>query len=75
MFELYGPGAKAANESSFRGFVALDVRNYESTTSRVYYNGVTSGTNELTLKNKEGIPPHRLSRTDVPAHHQPGGPR
>jgi Flp pilus assembly protein TadG len=53
-FELYGPGAKAANESSFRGFVALDVRNYESTTSRVYYNGVTSGTNEQTLKNKEG---------------------
>ncbi len=53
-FELYGPGAKAANESSFRGFVALDVRNFESTTSRVYYNGVTSGTNEQTLKNKEG---------------------
>ena len=54
VFELYGPGAKAANESSFRGFVALDVRNFESTTSRVYYNGVTSGITELTLKNKEG---------------------
>ena len=40
-FELYGPGAKAANDSSFRGFIALDVRNFESTTSRVYYNGVT----------------------------------
>ena len=53
-FELYGPGAKAANESSFRGFVALDVRNYESTTSRVYYNGVTPGVTEQTLKNKEG---------------------
>ena len=53
-FELYGPGAKAANESSFRGFVALDVRNFESTTSRVYYNGVTSGITEQTLKNKEG---------------------
>jgi Flp pilus assembly protein TadG len=53
-FELYGPDAKAANESSFRGFVALDVRNYESTTSRVYYNGVTSGITEQTLKNKEG---------------------
>jgi hypothetical protein len=53
-FELYGPGAKSANDSNFRGFVALDVRNFESTTSRVYYNGVASGTNEQTLKNKEG---------------------
>ncbi|HET7520735.1 MAG TPA: pilus assembly protein TadG-related protein [Candidatus Limnocylindria bacterium] len=53
-FELYGPGAKAANDSSFRGFVALDVRNFQSTTSRVYYNGVTAGTNVNTLKNKEG---------------------
>ena len=34
--------------------MALDVRNFESTTSRVYYNGVASGTNEQTLKNKEG---------------------
>jgi hypothetical protein len=53
-FELYGPGAKASNESSFRGFVALDVRNFESDTTRVYYNGVTSGTTENTLKDKEG---------------------
>jgi Flp pilus assembly protein TadG len=54
VFELYGPGAKASNESSFRGFVALDVRNFQSTTSRVYYNEVDSGTNEQTLKDKEG---------------------
>ncbi len=53
-FELYGPGAKASNDSSFRGFVALDVRNFESDTSRVYYNGVTSGTSVNTLKDKEG---------------------
>jgi hypothetical protein len=53
-FELYGPNAKAANESSFRGFVALDVRNFETTTSRVYYNGVASGVTENTLKDKEG---------------------
>ena len=46
--------SKAANDSSFRGFVALDVRNFESTTSRLYYNGVTSGTSVNTLKNKEG---------------------
>jgi hypothetical protein len=54
VFELYGPGAKASNDSSFRGFVALDVRNFESTTSRVYYNQVTPGTNETTLKDLSG---------------------
>jgi hypothetical protein len=54
VFELYGPLAKASNESSFRGFVALDVRNFESTISRVYYNGVVSGITEQTLKDKEG---------------------
>jgi hypothetical protein len=54
LFELYGPGAKASNDSSFRGFVALDVRNFESTTSRVYYNGVTAGVTVNTLKSQEG---------------------
>lgn len=54
VFELYGPDSKANNDSSFRGFVAPDVRNFESTTSRVYYNLVTPGTNENTLKDKEG---------------------
>jgi hypothetical protein len=54
IFELYGPGAKASNESSFRGFVALDVRNFQSIVSRVYYNGVTSADGENTLKDKEG---------------------
>jgi hypothetical protein len=54
VFDLYGPGAKAANDSSFRGFVALDVRNFQSTTSRIYYNGVNAGTNANTLKNMQG---------------------
>lgn len=54
VFELYGPGAKASNDSAFRGFVALDVRDFESLISRVYYNGVTAGTSETTLKDKEG---------------------
>jgi len=54
VFDLYGPGAKASNESSFRGFVALDVRNFQDDTSRVYYNGVTPGVSESTLKDKEG---------------------
>jgi len=51
---LYGPNSKASNESSFRGFVALDVRNFQSTTSRIYYNGVTPGITENTLKDLEG---------------------
>lgn len=54
VFDLYGPGSKAANDSSFRGFVALDVRNFESTTSRLYYNGATAGMSVNTLKDKEG---------------------
>jgi hypothetical protein len=53
-FDLYGPGAKAANDASFRGFVALDIRNFEATTSRIYYNGVPPGTNVDTIKNQEG---------------------
>jgi hypothetical protein len=54
VFELYGPGAKASNASDFRGFIALDVRNFEDTTSRVYYNGVSSGTTVQTLKSMQG---------------------
>jgi len=53
-FELYGPNSKAANDSAFRGFVALDVRNFQSDTSRVYFNGVTSQSSENNLKAQEG---------------------
>ncbi|MGH2489288.1 MAG: hypothetical protein ACRDFR_06710, partial [Candidatus Limnocylindria bacterium] len=53
-FELYGPDSKANNDSSFRGFIALDVRNFQSVTSRVYYNGATSGTSTNNLKGMEG---------------------
>jgi hypothetical protein len=53
-FELYGPGSKAVNDSSFRGFIGLDIRNFESVASRVYYNGITSGTNPNTVKDIEG---------------------
>lgn len=52
--ELYGPGSKANNDNSFRGFIALDVRNFQSPTSRIYYNGVTDGINTNTLKDKQG---------------------
>ena len=53
-FTIYGPSSKAHNDSSFRGFVALDVRNFEAIDSRVYYNGVTAGTNPDTLKDMQG---------------------
>ena len=53
-FTLYGPSSKAHNDSSFRGFIALDVRNFESTSSRVYYNNVTPSTNPNTLKDMQG---------------------
>jgi hypothetical protein len=53
VFSLYGVDSKAVNDASFRGFVALDVRNFEAENSRVYYNGVTSGTNVNTLKDMQ----------------------
>ncbi len=54
VFAVYGPDSKAGNASSFRGFVALDVRNFQSETSRVYYNGVQPGVTENTLKSMQG---------------------
>lgn len=47
---LIGQGAQASNSSSFRGFIALDIRNFQSSTSNVFYDGVTAGTNANTLK-------------------------
>ncbi len=50
---LVGQGAAPGNNASFRGFVALDIRNFASSSSNVFYNGVTAGTNANTLKAKE----------------------
>ena len=49
---LVGQGASPSNAISFRGFVALDIRNfqYASPPSNLFYNGVTAGTNANTLK-------------------------
>jgi Flp pilus assembly protein TadG len=49
-FEIYGNESKAHNDSSFRGFIALDVRNFIDETSRQYYNGVDGTTSENELK-------------------------
>jgi hypothetical protein len=50
---LVGQGASPSNAASFRGFIALDIRNFSSATSNVFYNGVTAGTNSNTLKAME----------------------
>jgi len=55
IIELVGQGASPSNAASFRGFVALDVRNfqYQSPPSNVFYNGVTAGTASNVLKDIE----------------------
>jgi hypothetical protein len=52
---LVGQGASPSNAASFRGFVALDIRNfqYQSPPSNVFYNGVTAGTGANVLKDIE----------------------
>ncbi len=50
---LVGQGAQPSNMASFRGFVALDIRNFASDTSNVFYNGVTAGTNANTIKSMQ----------------------
>lgn len=50
---ILGQGAQPAGTSSFRGLIALDVRDFATTTSQVYYNGVTAGTNPNALKAQE----------------------
>lgn len=47
---LVGQGAQPSNNASFRGFVVLDIRNFSSSNSNVFYNGVTAGMNANTLK-------------------------
>lgn len=47
--EILGVGASPANGADFRGFVALDVRNFEDSLSREYYNGVTAASDANTL--------------------------
>ena len=50
IFEIYGPGSKASNDSSFRGFIALDVRDFTDAASRKYYNGTDSTMSSNNLK-------------------------
>lgn len=50
---LVGQGAAPGNNASFRGFVVLDIRDFQSASSNVFYNGVTAGSNPNTLKSLE----------------------
>ena len=52
---LVGQGASPSNAASFRGFVALDIRNFEYDTpsSNILYNGVTSGMTANEIKDFE----------------------
>lgn len=47
---ILGQGAQPSNGSDFRGFIALDIRNFATSTSQLYYNGVTASTTNNTLK-------------------------
>jgi hypothetical protein len=48
--EILGQGSQPGNGADFRGFVALDIRNYQTTSSQVYYNDVPSGVTSSVLK-------------------------
>jgi hypothetical protein len=50
---ILGDGATPSNAADFRGFIALDIRNFSTETSQVYYNGVIQTTNENALKDIE----------------------
>ena len=51
--EILGQGADPDNGADFRGFVALDIRNFATASSQLYYNGVTASTNSNTLKDMQ----------------------
>jgi Flp pilus assembly protein TadG len=50
---LVGQGADPSNAASFRGFVALDIRNFEGATSNLFYNGVSVGMTANTIADVE----------------------
>lgn len=50
---ILGQGAQPSNGADFRGFIALDIRNFQAAGTQLYYNGVTSSTGPNTLKAME----------------------
>ena len=53
LMTILGQGAQPSDGSDFRGFVALDIRNFATDSSQLYYNGVGSGTTRNVLKGME----------------------
>ena len=51
--EILGQGADPDNGADFRGFVALDIRNFQTSSSQLYYDEVTPSTNAQTLKDMQ----------------------
>lgn len=51
--EMLGQGAQPNNGADFRGFLALDIRNFQAIGTQQYFNGVTAATNPTTLKSLE----------------------
>ena len=50
---ILGQGAQPSNGADFRGFIALDIRNFQAAGTQLYYNGVTVSTGSNTLKAME----------------------
>jgi Putative Flp pilus-assembly TadE/G-like len=50
---ILGQGAQPSNGSDFRGFIALDIRNFAASGTQLYYNNVTASINSNTLKDME----------------------
>jgi hypothetical protein len=50
---ILGSTADANDGSDFRGFIALDIRNFQAAGTQLYYNGVTGSTGSNTLKAAE----------------------
>ena len=50
VIEILGQGAQPGNGADFRGFIALDIRNFQNTSSQLYYNDVPSGVTSSVLK-------------------------
>jgi hypothetical protein len=50
---ILGSGAQSNDGSDFRGFIALDIRNFQAAGTQLYYNGVTASTGSNTLKDME----------------------
>ena len=73
---LVGQGASPSNASSFRGFVALDIRNfqYAAPPSNVFYNGVTAARTRTRSRRWRPAGSRPAIRARLPARHDAARP-